>query len=340
MSGVGSFICSRAYVWDEGGRLVVTNQKNAAGSVRRIVEMMSRLLTSKGDEFSVRQGEGRKWIEKTKLGDEILVCLKFDLSLVSVHFPSHRISPLFTLFKRFFGRLRVNSRRLQPSCVFDLNKAVEKVRHFAKGGALGKRLGNLKRAERQNASSCKFFMNKLRSRYSKLLAVRLDLGYISEFCPGGGIIGKEITLQEAQVHRDKFFRELRKGRIAGYLAGYIWKVEYALEKGYHFHVAIFFDGQHRCSDIILGDIVGKYWKEVVTDSKGMYFNCNKRKEDYARCGIGMVNRSDEEKWSALGDAVRYLTKVDLYLRFIPSGNARTFGVGGPYGGVTNSRILE
>jgi hypothetical protein len=35
-------------------------------------------------------------------------------------------------------------------------------------------------------------------------------------------------------------------------------------------------------------------------------------------------------WKAAGKALRYLTKVDLYVRFLAPDRSRTFGAGGVY----------
>ncbi|MCO7456858.1 YagK/YfjJ domain-containing protein [Stenotrophomonas maltophilia] len=328
-----SFMRERAYVWGEDGTRFITHQLDAVLEVKRIVETMGRLMASRKTPFGVVTKHGREWVEKTELGDSILLCLKSGLREIDEHFPAHRHSPLFTLFKRFLGPFMFLGGKVWPEDVPRLNAAVAKIRAFAKGEALGRRLGNLKRAERENAKSCKRLLKALRARYSKLLVVRLDLEYFSNFCPGSGFRGQAMTLKDAQAHRDRFLDHLRKGAYAEHLAGYIWKMEYGLEKGHHFHMAIFFDGQRVSRDIVLGDLLGRYWQEKVTASKGMFFNCNKKKDAYDRCGIGMVNRGDDEKWTCLEDALRYLTKVDLYLRFRPDGRARTFGLGGPYGGV-------
>lgn len=333
MKSSSSLMRERAYVWGEDGTLFITHQLDAVLDVKRIVEMMGRLMAGRKPPFEVTTKHGRQWVEKTELGSSILLCLKSGLREIDEHFPAHRHSPLYTLFKRFLGPFTHLGGRAWPENVPHLNAAVAKIRAFAKGHALGRRLDNLKRAERENAKSCKRLLKDLRARYSKLLVVRLDLEYFSNFCPGSGFRGQAMTLKEVQAHRDHFLDHLRKGRYAKHLAGYMWKMEYGLEKGHHFHVAIFFDGQRVSRDIILGDLLGRYWQETVTSSKGMFFNCNKKKEAYESCGIGMVNRGDDEKWIAVEGTLRYLTKVDLYLRFRPERRARTFGIGGPYGGV-------
>lgn len=335
MKNSSTFLRERAYVWGEDGTRLITHQLTAVLDVKRIVDMMGKLMAGRKPAFRVYSKFGRHWVEKTPLGETILLCLKSGLEEIEEHFPAHRHSPLYTLFKRFLGPFAYMGGRAWPENVPMLNAAVAKIRAFAKGKALGRRMDNLKRAERENAKSCKRLLRMMRDRYSKLLVLRLDLEYFSEFCPGSGFRGQAMTLKQAQAHRDRFLDYLRKGPYATHLAGYMWKLEYGLEKGHHFHMAIFFDGQRVVRDIILADILGKYWQETVTGSKGMFFNCNKKKEAYERCGIGMVNRGDDEKWSALADALRYLTKVDLYLRFRPDGRARTFGTGGPYGGVAS-----
>lgn len=333
MKNNSTFLCERTYVWGEDGTRFITHQLTAVLDVKRIVDMMGKLMAGSKPAFRVYSKHGRQWVDRTPLGETILLCLKSGLQEIDEHFPAHRHSPLYTLFKRFLGPFVHLGGRAWPVDVPMLNAAVAKIRAFAKGKALGRRMDNLKRAERENAKSCKRLLQMMRARYSKLLVVRLDLEYFSEFCPGSGFRGQAMTLKQAQAHRDRFLDYLRKGPYASHLAGYVWKLEYGLEKGHHFHLAIFFDGQRVARDITIGDILGQYWQEKVTDSKGMFFNCNKKKEAYERCGIGMVNRGDDEKWSALVGALRYLTKVDLYLRFRPEVRARTFGTGGPYGGV-------
>lgn len=329
----------RAFVWGEDGTRFITHQLDTTFDVKRIVETMGKLMRSKGDEFSVHHAYGRDWVEKTQLGELILLCIKSDFRAIDEQFPRHRQSPLFTIFKRFFKPFGYTGGRPWPELVPFLNAAVVKARAFSKGPAVGERLKNLKRCERENAGACSELLTELHRRYSKLLTVRVDFGYYSSHCPGVGFRGQVMTLEQIKAHRNKLLAHIRKGPGAKHLAGYMWKLEYGLEKGYHLHFALFYDGQKASQDIVRGDALGKFWKEKVTDGKGMFFNCNKKKADYERCGIGMAARSDREKWAALKDAMRYLTKVDLYLRFLTDGRSRTFGIGGPYGGIGPTQPL-
>lgn len=336
MENIDRLMQERAYIWAKEGWMLVTHQATAVYQVKKIVDMMNELMRGTDLLFEIRQQRNRKYLHRSPVGRELLECLNADIRLIDAQFPSHRHSPLYTLFKRYTRwPRRMMGDRLFLQDVDSLNQAVMRMRAYSKGPALGKRLGNLRRCERENARACRKLLALLHRQYSKLLVLRLDLEYYSEYCPSSGYKGQEIQLREVQRHRDDFLKYLRKGPLSDHLAGYIWKMEFGFEKGYHFHFALFFNGQAVCKDISIGDLMGHHWKQEITEGKGMFFNCNKKKEAYENCGIGMIGRGEKEKWANLEKAVRYLTKVDLYLRFRASGRTRTFGVGGPYGGIAH-----
>lgn len=68
----------------------------------------------------------------------------------------------------------------------------------------------------------------------------------------------------------------------------------------------------------------------ITAQAGMFWNCNKNKESYDQCYLGMLTRKEAAKWELLGEKVRYLTKVDHYIRFQAPPKSKTFNCGGPY----------
>lgn len=336
MKSASGLMHQRAYVWGEDGTRYITHQLDAVFEVKRIVDMMGKLISSKGPVFRCYRRAGNDFVERTRIGDALVLCLKSDLKMIDEQFPQHRHSPLFTLFKQVFGEIHLVGQRLWPEDIAALNAAIAEARACGKGKELRTHLKDMKRSERSNSTACETLLDGLRRRYSKLLVLRVDFEYFSTYCPGVGFRGQVMTLDEAKAHRDKLLKYLRKGPYGKHLAGYMWKMEYGFEKGYHFHVAIFFDGQRVAKDIVLADVLGKYWKNEVTEGKGMYFNCNKCKEDYERCGIGMVNRRDDVKWSYLEEAMRYLTKVDLYLRFQAGKRTRTFATSNASTGRTNA----
>lgn len=106
----------------------------------------------------------------------------------------------------------------------------------------------------------------------------------------------------------------------------LWSLEYGSERGFHYHVFLFFDGSKVRDDVYLAWEIGQYW-ESLTKSCGSYWNCNQHKDEYSQCGIGEVHFSDVEKIQYLKQAAAYLVKVDHYVRILTPDNGRTFGRG-------------
>ena len=148
------------------------------------------------------------------------------------------------------------------------------------------------------------YINDLHDVHSKLLTVRVDLGYRKEHAE---------TLELADIKRDikRMFDNRRSNSIFEHQVGYICKFEHTPEKGPHAHAAFFFDGQQVQKDIYRADAVGKYWNGQITEGKGVYHNCNRDKEKYQHCGIGMIEHSDIEKRRNLLDfVVPYMLKSE------------------------------
>jgi len=324
-------LARRSYIWTRDGSVLRSGQSIATYELKNIVDTMGKVMRSRAPLFQVIHHH-RDFIKASPLGTKFRGCLNADMDQIAKVFPSHRHSPLYTLFKRFTAPLRRVGlgRTMFVEDVDTINAAVEKMRAFLKGDALGKALGNLRRCERANLRTSRQLLADIRDRYSKVLVLRLDLGYYSTHAPGQGLLGLPISLEEAQLHRNRLLSYLRKGPLSKHMAGYIWRLEFGIEKGHHYHLAVFLKGQAVAKDIVIADMIGAYWKDEATGGQGMYYSCNKNKEAYARCGIGMVGRSEEDRWAHVEEAISYLTKQDFYLRFRPGPRVRTFGAGGVY----------
>jgi hypothetical protein len=186
-----------------------------------------------------------------------------------------------------------------------------------------------RRCSRKNYRSACDYVDNLISRRSKLLVLRLDLGYrryrkeldMSRLESADG-----VTAERTIDDRDRFIKLLKK-RFEGSWLGYIWKLEYQPRKGFHYHLFIFLDG-HKCLfDYRLADEAGHIWVNDVTLGVGVYFNCNRNAASYRENGTGMLQRSDKDKILALKKAVGYLTKIDLLVRSRLLVKRRIFGKG-------------
>lgn len=171
----------------------------------------------------------------------------------------------------------------------------------------------LKEIERWNASVTKNFQSMeayifhLFNLYSRLLVVRLDIGYRK------GSNGQN-TPTTIKTDLSRLFNNSRHNNLFQTMIGYIWRIEFGKNKGFHAHLLLFFDGSKSREDITLGDAIGAYWRNSTLNKEGTYWNCNRQKNGYKALGIGMISYNDEEKRQNLLKALTYLTKADRYMR--------------------------
>lgn len=149
---------------------------------------------------------------------------------------------------------------------------------------------------------------------SSLLVLRIDFHYHQEYA-------HSISLAEARADMTRMLRNRRANkRLFDGWVGYIIKTEYGIEKGYHFHALIFFNGADRQRGVYWADEIGRYWEEVITKKRGYAFNSNARTDlPKAWIGIGKIDRSDEAKLKNLLYVVRYLTKAEQFIRLAKTG---------------------
>lgn len=182
--------------------------------------------------------------------------------------------------------------------------------------------------ERKNQIELEGYLNKILNHYARLLFVRVDVGIIKEHQENWGVEDFHRALEilrNRMSNKDAHFRGLQ---------GCVWAFEQGAKKGYHCHLLLIYDGNMRDGDEWLGEEVGKYWQEYITNNQGCYFNCN-RKENKEKfevndlLGIGMIHRNQPKQVENAIRAGLYLVnpnKVDQRLRAKTSPNMRTFGI--------------
>lgn len=165
---------------------------------------------------------------------------------------------------------------------------------------------------------------------SRQLVLRVDLGYAT-IQDERGFHRQEISLERAICDRDRFIANMRHNKLFDDMIGYIWKIEYADLKSYHFHWIFFFDNSEVRSDFYITNEIGLYWREVVTKNTGVFFNCNAKKSSYRYLGIGRIHAEDPAdaklRFNLVHYVLRYLTKAEQYLKVKLGGKSRVFGTG-------------
>ncbi len=149
------------------------------------------------------------------------------------------------------------------------------------------------------------YLDSLHDHYSKLVAIRIDLGYSKE---------RAQQTQLSDIKQDvKRMLDNRRGKpsIFENQVGYVIKYEDTPDKGPHAHALFLYDGQHVQKDGYRGDQLGLYWNERITEGTGVYHNCNRDKKKYLKCGIGMIDHSDTTKRDNLiNHVVPYMLKAE------------------------------
>lgn len=165
-------------------------------------------------------------------------------------------------------------------------------------------MGNRRCNSRANSSMLEY-VDKLFDTHSRIQAIRLDLGYRKDVAAEAGL--EDI---KRNVKRMLDNRRMNAALFSG-MVGYINKFENTEERGPHVHTLLLFDGHELQKDAYRADQIGEYWKTKITNKEGTFHNCNAEKSKYHRCGVGMVDYSDQEKRKILReDVVSYLSKDD------------------------------
>ena len=189
--------------------------------------------------------------------------------------------------------------------------------------------GELKRRRKQaenNHKSLTEYINRLFEHYAKILVIRVDLAYITDY-------KNLISLDEANAHREKLLANRRHNEMFKHEIGFAWGLEYGPNKGgYHYHFFFFYNGEHAQQGIQWADAIGNYWINTVTEGKGHYFNCNKNINNYEYPGIGKIDHRDSElRRNLIEMAAPYITKKDLFIEIksedCQQNKFRTFGRG-------------
>lgn len=188
------------------------------------------------------------------------------------------------------------------------NDLLELMRTKAKSRKYRQLMAKLDRNVRRNFKSMMKYIDALFDEYSKLLVLRIDLGYHH-------VQSQPITSARILGDFQRLLNNRRSNALFADMVGYIRRLEYGSEKSWHLHVIIFYNGQDAQNASTLTRLIGEYWRDVITDHDGTYFNCNDSRNEYKYCGIGKISHWEAEKRTHLLYALTYLTKKDRIIGF-------------------------
>lgn len=184
--------------------------------------------------------------------------------------------------------------------------------------------------KKENRRELENYCRNVIDRCSRILVVRVDIGYLQEY-------QRRIKVDDLYFDLDKLVNKIQnKDGIFKHVIGYAWGLEQGgKSKGYHCHLAVIYDTAHRYpSARYWGDEIIKLWKEITSDY-GQGYNCYNRERvtelrNQGRLGIGVIHRKHPDQVQNFIESISYLTdpdkRTDQYLRVKPMGR-RTFGKG-------------
>lgn len=186
--------------------------------------------------------------------------------------------------------------------------------------AFEERLRSRKRNAERNEATALAIEQQVFANKSRTLVLVLHFGFQSDY-------RLNITFEEIQAYREKFFNNRRSNKLLRGIDDYIWKLEEGDESGLHLHLLIFYNAADSCRDVYIAKQIGEYWVKL-TGGKGQYWNSNANKVFHQKyghgVGTGAINWDEDEKREALRANIRYMTKADQFLK-IKHGDSRAFG---------------
>lgn len=321
-------------------KMVITDEYDLANNIASI-ETYVKIMTEDQNDLFIIKGNGWKFIGCKS--ESLFVFLKYFIGsgageAIDRSFPLYRLNPYAEVFIRVTNELLkeidpcFNKARQVSDLEYDLkklNEYVNTIRVEVGKEGFQKQINNHKRMVRKSTRSLISYINYLFKINSRILVLRVDLRYKLNVM--GGVLMDREGAGEAydQVVKDRnaFFQDKKTEPVFQGMVGYVWKLEHTLMTGFHYHCFFFFDGAKVRADINRAKMLGEYWVNNITNGKGLYFNCNAKKEDYESLGIGMIGHDDFQMRENLMETAKYLTKPDYYARTISMENGRTFGRG-------------
>ena len=327
-------------------RLQITYDRDAAEDLTKIERLVHDIIEYKDDQlFIVRdQRNGMTNVRPTRLTKVIISTVYHYTGSVDNHFPIHEFNPYIKVFfkrlkegglidhikhyEQLISRSNVSYNTAEYSDFMVMAESIEalvdNIRRDVQQPEFKSLIYSSRRLSKKNYNGLVTYIDSLFARHHRLLVVRVDFSYHV-----GNIITQKSEIltkyQEAKDDLHRFKTNMRSNGLFKHMLGYVWKLEYGAEKGFHYHMLFFFDGSKVRKDENLAMMIGEYWKHNITEGRGIYHNCNANKNSYRSLGIGMINYSDTALRLGLNKAAAYLVKVDYYARILTPNNERTFG---------------
>lgn len=214
--------------------------------------------------------------------------------------------------------------KLISRTTFDLvTEFTQRIRKEMRTGAFKRKESNWRGRAQYRMLSARAYIDDLFNTHARLLVIRVDL-YPERFNPNDLLKNPQVGSGVTTEHLDRLISNVerllnnrRNNKLFEHCVGYIVKIEYGIDRGWHAHTIFFYNGHKVQNDSYYSTAIGDYWVDVITDGQGAFWACNRRSNiaRYKQVGIGMIDHTDLEKRQALVEVVvAYLAKTDLHIQ--------------------------
>lgn len=303
--------------------LIITDDLDTIQIQRSLISILNRIVNSDAEAISVIRASCCKISKTGHLLEEAvrgLSGLKKSISeyqqlhptiqLFSTSLNAHNLAETLTLWN------------ISPHEADVINSWLKQFRTEVKSAPHKRKLRYFQRAANKNLAGALAYVDHLFEHHSRLLVIRVDLSYQKVI-----VKNNAVSADMTRLHRKRLFKCVQSHSLFEHCQGYIWKLEYGQYKGFHYHTCFFFDGSKVRGDVTLARRIGEFWRNEITEGKGLYFNCNAIANSYVQSGIGDIHYTNQTKRGALLKVITYITKVDTAVRLLLPQGGRTFGRG-------------
>ncbi len=331
--------CLNVTETDNADTLVLDRKYDFVNKVRFIEEVIK--IHSKSPLFVIKKSSNFDF-HISESGKLFLKLIQDDPRWLEEHLPFYSFNPYVRLFldhaktvdPYIFAPIRY-SKTDSIKLIDTLNSLVSEIRAEAGSKKFQNDLKKHRRSARKNYSSFLSYLHNIFERHARLMVIRVDLGFNLDFIRAhnanvDGIVDPEKvrSLYEfAKKGRNNFIRTLKRKVFPDSMLGYVWKLEYGLNKSLHFHFMLILNGAEVRGDVTIAKMIGDLWNNKITNGHGTYFNCNANKAGYKSCGIGNLQRINGELPDGLIKTALYMTKTDYFIKAVAPDGGRVFGKG-------------
>lgn len=338
-----------------------------ASDVYYITQCMMKIMDSKTQLFTLvpvtelGYPKGKLRIKLSRGGECFVACLRMDLYRIVDKYPS------IETYNRYFGIFcDAVSREIEfeegsapfihfakeewLSCsdwdrradslltriVGHLNAVIDEIRREGRGEAFNEWKSKLLRQPNENEGRLWSLVLACLNANHHISVLRVDLGYAQYYCDRELSGEQAVEYHDVRAHRIALRRFLKrdlkkcvKAPRACKGMAFAIKMEFGLDKTYHFHVIVILNGDAVGQDASVAQAICDFWRDTITTGKGGAYNCNKATYEYP--GIGSIRyHGEDDKLDNLKDiVVPYVTKADYYVSMTKPEGHRSFWMSHP-----------